>query len=325
MPLPITDDAYPPFLRLIDDPPPVLYVRGDLGVVANPNMVGVVGTREPTQRGMGVARKVAARFASDGFVVVSGLASGIDTAGHEGALEAGATIAILGTALDKIYPAENRGLAERIEQGGALLTEYPLGDEGRASNFVARDRIQAGMSLALIAVQTGLVGGTQHTIRFATESRRLLLCPRPLEGEADAPSYEGIWELIRSGRAREFVGDDYGDLFLAVREKRRELEAIDWRQVGSSQPGSTDSRAKRRGKDKVLPGQLAFGSDEIEAEATAGFFRTGGQPSGPGPIDMARLLASLESVLDAEAPHLDEAGFSGVIRALRARRYPDRS
>jgi DNA processing protein len=318
-PLPITDDAYPPLLRLIDDPPPVLYVRGDLSVVANPNTVAVVGTREPTPRGMGVSHKIAARFAQGGYVVVSGLAKGIDTAGHEGALEVGPTVAILGGALDTIYPAENRGLADRIEGRGALITEYPLGDAGRATNFVARDRIQAGMSLAVIPVQTGLVGGTQHTIRFATEAQRLLLCPRPLEDEAAAPSYEGIWDLVRSGRAREFGGDDYEDLFEALRQKRLELERIDWRQTR----GPKDGRSSRKGKDGAAEGQLTFETDEIVA-ANAGFFRLGELEAEPGPVDMAALLGALEAVFDAEAPSLDEAGFSGVLRALRARRFPAR-
>lgn len=323
-PLPITDDAYPPLLRLIGDPPPVLYVRGDLSVVANPKTVAVVGTRDPTPRGMGVARKIATRFAHGGYVVVSGLATGIDTAGHEGALEVGPTVAVLGTALDKIYPAENRGLAERIEGQGALITEYPLGDAGRATNFVARDRIQAGMSLAVIPVQTGLVGGTQHTIRFATEARRLLLCPRPLEDEAGAPSYEGIWDLVRGGRAREFAGDDYGDLFEALRQKRLELEMLAWRQTSLGSHGHRDRRSSRKGKDGPPEGQLTFGSNEVVAAANAGFFRLGALEGDPGPVDMAELLDALESVLDAEAPSLDEAGFGGVVRALRARRFPER-
>lgn len=260
-PLPITDDAYPPFLRLIDDPPPVLYIWGDLGVMANPNAVAVVGTREPTPRGMGVARTVAMRFASNGYVVVSGLARGIDTAGHEGALEVGPTVAVLGTALDKVYPAENRDLSERIGQSGALVTEYPLGDAGRATNFAARDRIQAGMSLAVIAVQTGLVGGTQNTIQFATGARRLLLCPRPLADEASAPSYEGIWDLIRSGRGREFAGDDYGDLFEALREKRLELEILDWRQTSLGSRRGKDGRSGRKGTSEVTEGQLTLGTE----------------------------------------------------------------
>jgi DNA processing protein len=323
--LPITDDAYPPLLRLIDDPPPVLYVRGDLTVVANPNAVAVVGTREPTPRGMGVARKIALRFASAGYVVVSGLAKGIDTAGHEGALEAGATVAALGTPLDKVYPAENRELALRIEEHGALITEYPLGDAGRATNFVGRDRIQAGMSLAVIPVQTGLSGGTQHTIRFATEARRLLLCPRPLQDEADAPSYEGIRELISTQRAREFTIEDYDAIFESLRGMADHLESLDWRQMPPGSPGPKDDRSsgKRKGRRAVLEGQLAFGPEEIEAAANAGLFTPGGHQDVAREVDMNRLLKALETVLDAEAPHLDESGFSGVMRAIRARRYPE--
>ena len=120
---------YPPLLKLIPDPPPILFVRGNLATLSMADTLAVVGTRDATELGKQVAGRIVKYFGRSGYVIVSGLAKGIDTAAHNGAVEAEArTVAVLGTALDQIYPTENRDLAERIaNDSGALITELPLG------------------------------------------------------------------------------------------------------------------------------------------------------------------------------------------------------
>jgi DNA processing protein len=175
------DDAYPPLLRRIPDPPPILYVRGDLGPVSDPRAVAVVGTREPTQFGTTAAQQLTVKLSDAGWVIVSGLAKGIDTIAHQAALAAGGrTVAILGRGLDGIYPRENSTLADAIlASGGALLSELPFGAPPIARNLIQRDRLQSGMSGAVVIAQTGTTGGALHTARFAAEQRRQIFCPEP--------------------------------------------------------------------------------------------------------------------------------------------------
>ncbi len=204
-PLAITDADYPPLLRLIPDPPPVLYAKGNIDVLKVLDAVAIIGTRSPTALGVDVASRAARRFAQSGFVVVSGLAKGIDSAAHSSACEDGFTVAVLANSLDTVYPAENRRLAEEIlKSGGALVSELALGERTFKNGFVRRDRIQSGLSLAVIPVQTDIEGGTMHTVRFAETQKRLLFCPTPPQQESSRKEYAGIWQLIRSGRAKPF-------------------------------------------------------------------------------------------------------------------------
>ncbi len=175
------DDAYPPLLRQIPDPPPILYVRGDLGPVSDPRAVAVVGTREPTQFGTTAAQRLTEALSDAGWVIVSGLAKGIDALAHQAALAAhGRTVAILGCGLDRIYPRENTALADTIlTSGGALVSELPFGAPPIARNLIQRDRLQSGMSGAIVIAQTGIKGGTLHTARFAAEQHRQIFCPEP--------------------------------------------------------------------------------------------------------------------------------------------------
>lgn len=175
------DDAYPPLLRQIPDPPPVLYVRGDLGPVSDPRAVAVVGTREPTQFGTSAAQQLTEALSDAGWVIVSGLAKGIDALAHQTAVAAGGrTVAILGCGLDRVYPRENTALANAIlASGGALVSELPFGAPPIARNLIQRDRLQSGMSGAVVIAQTGTKGGTLHTARFAAEQRRQIFCPEP--------------------------------------------------------------------------------------------------------------------------------------------------
>ena len=192
------DTGYPARLKLIPDPPAVLYVKGSPVGLAGKGSLAVVGTREPTDYGARVARKSASSAVEAGFVIVSGLAHGCDTLGHEGCLDAeGVGVAVLAHGLDKVYPAANKGLAARLlETGGCLVSEYPIGMTPMRTAFAERDRIQSGLSDGVLVIETDIKGGTMHTVRFAREQRRALACidhPERLRGEEKA---QGNRQLI---------------------------------------------------------------------------------------------------------------------------------
>lgn len=192
-----TDPSYPVWLPSIADPPAVLYVRGQL--LPGPRYVACVGTRQPSLFGQTAAQKIAGFLAKQGWSIVSGLALGVDTRCHEAALAAGGhTVAVLANGLDTVYPAQNRGLAERIlAAGGALLSEQPLGTTAIPRNLIARDRLQSGMSAATIVMQTDLIGGTMHTVRFAVMQNRPLVAPLPQGTHAKEPKSRGILALTQ--------------------------------------------------------------------------------------------------------------------------------
>jgi DNA processing protein len=175
------DELYPDRLRDLQNPPPLLYVHGDVGLLAREELVAVVGTREPTAFGVSAAESLTGVLADSGWGIVSGLAKGIDTIAHRTAVEHGApTIAVMGGGLDHIYPSENEGLAARIiDSGGALISEQPFGEQPRPHNLIARDRLQSGLSVAVVVVQSDLSSGTMHTARFAATQGRPLFCPVP--------------------------------------------------------------------------------------------------------------------------------------------------
>jgi DNA processing protein len=190
-----SDDEYPDHLTTIHGAPPLLYVRGERLDGLRP-IVAIVGARACTSGAARFATRLGEAFASAGFTVASGLARGIDIAAHRGALEAGATIAVLGTGVDVCYPPEHRDLAERIAASGALVGEFPLGVGPRAWHFPARNRIIAGLCSALIVVEAGLGSGALITAGFALdEGREVFACTTGPENPAGA----GCREMIRDG------------------------------------------------------------------------------------------------------------------------------
>jgi DNA processing protein len=190
-----SDDEYPENLATIDAAPPVLYLRGERLDRMGPR-VAIVGARACTSGAARFATRLGEAFASAGFTVVSGLARGIDIAAHRGALDAGSTVAVLGTGLDLCYPPEHRELAECIASTGALVGEFPLGVGPRAWHFPARNRIIAGMCQALIVVEAGLGSGALITAGFAVdEGREVFACTTGPENPAGA----GVRELLRDG------------------------------------------------------------------------------------------------------------------------------
>lgn len=205
------DDEYPPILRTIAGPPPALYVRG-APLSALVPAVAIVGSRACTAGAARFARILGEVFAASGLTVVSGLARGVDAAAHSGALDTGRTVAVLGTGVDRVYPAEHRRLAERIVSGGALVSEFPPGAGPRTWHFPARNRIVAGLCLATVVVEAGEGSGALITAGFALdEGREVFACTvAPC-----SPAGAGVRELLREG-ARLIV--DPGDAAADVAE-----------------------------------------------------------------------------------------------------------
>ena len=212
--LALPDPEFPPQLARIDDPPLVLFVEGDQAALVRVPCVAVIGTRKPTPVGTEVADRIARWLVRTGYTVVSGLAKGIDGTAHRAALaERGCTVAVLAEGLDHIYPPAHRSLAKTIARsGGALVSEYPLGYRAQRSSFVDRDRLQSGLSVAVIPVQTDVKGGTMHTVGFARRQGRFLACPHPVESEATAKQWAGIWALISAGGVWSFQKTSYSEL-----------------------------------------------------------------------------------------------------------------
>jgi DNA processing protein len=169
----VEDPYYPSRLKEIYDPPLVLYVRGKAEVLTQPG-IAMVGTRHPTPYGSGMAERLASDLAAQGLVIISGMARGVDTASHRGAIAAkGKTIAVFGTGVDVIYPKENSRLAEQIiALGGAIISEFPLGTFAAPQNFPIRNRILSGMSVGVLVVEAAEYSGTRITARCALEQNR---------------------------------------------------------------------------------------------------------------------------------------------------------
>jgi DNA processing protein len=190
------DAEYPQLLRQIYDPPVVLYVKGEL-LPKDKNSVALVGSRLTTHYGIEIARKLAYQLAYLGVTVVSGGARGIDSAAHQGALSGkGRTIAVLGTGINLIWPAENKELFERITANGALITQFPFNRAGDKQSFPIRNRIVAGMTLGTVVVEANLTSGALITANFANEYGRQVFA---VPGRIDSPRSKGCHDLIKKG------------------------------------------------------------------------------------------------------------------------------
>lgn len=196
------DESYPERLREIFDPPTTLWMRGDAALLAWPG-IAVVGTRQPTPYGTAMAEMLARDLAMRGVVILSGMARGVDTAAHRGAIGArskgapGKTVAIWGTGIDVIYPKENKKLAEQIlESGGAILSEYPMGTFPAPQNFPIRNRILSGMSVGVLVIEASENSGTRITARCALEQNREVFA---VPGNVTSKSSWGPNTLIKQG------------------------------------------------------------------------------------------------------------------------------
>ena len=190
------DDFYPRHLLTIDQPPPVLYLRGSI-LPEDEWAVAIVGTRRISAYGRQVTEEISAFLAANGITVVSGLARGVDALSHSTALRhKGRTIAVLGSGVDRIYPPENAKLAETIIQNGALISDYPPGTSPLGINFPPRNRIISGLSLATIIIEAGKTSGALITAQFAVEQGRDVLA---VPGNIHAPQSQGTNYLIQQG------------------------------------------------------------------------------------------------------------------------------
>lgn len=189
------DEGYPKMLKEIHDPPIGLYRKG--GYLFEQPCIAIVGSRRTTLYGQSVAKKLGAELARLGFCVVSGLARGIDTAAHEGALSVGGkTAAVLGTGIDIIYPSENLALYRRIAETGAILSEFPFGRKADKQSFAMRNRIVSGICEGVVVVESDVQGGAMITARFAGEQGRLIFA---VPGRIDQATSRGCHQLIRDG------------------------------------------------------------------------------------------------------------------------------
>jgi len=194
--LTFTDPRYPPLLREIPDPPPLLFVRGNPEVLAVPQ-VAVVGSRNPSRGGSENARAFSESLARSGLAITSGLALGIDASAHQAALDSGGhTIAVAGTGLDRVYPAAHRELAHAIAGHGALVSEFPLGTPPRREHFPRRNRLISGLSLGVLVVEAALKSGSLITARYAAEQGREVFA---IPGSIHSPLSRGCHALIRQG------------------------------------------------------------------------------------------------------------------------------
>ncbi len=193
----LQDPEYPLLLRETADPPAALFVHGDPMLLTSPQ-IAIVGSRNPSTSGRSTAKEFARCLARAGITITSGLAVGIDGASHQGALEAdGATIAVTGTGLDRVYPASHHKLARQIaEQGGALISEFPPGTPARAGHFPRRNRIISGLSLGTLVVEAALQSGSLITARQATEQGREVFA---IPGSIHNPLARGCHAIIRQG------------------------------------------------------------------------------------------------------------------------------
>lgn len=217
-------DSYPETLGEICDPPPVLYVKGEL-VRQDALGVAIVGSRQCTVYGRTQAAKLAAALSRAGLTIISGLARGIDAAAHHGALDAGGrTIAVSATGLNNIYPPEHKQLAERVAAQGAFVSESPLDRGPQRGLFPQRNRIIAGMSLGVIIVEAGRTSGALHTARHAMEQGREVFA---VPGRLDSLASQGCHDLIRDGvtllRSADDVLETLGPLMQPVRTEQDEI------------------------------------------------------------------------------------------------------
>jgi len=194
--IPLDDPRYPRLLNDLVDPPPLLYVHGDADLLSLPQLA-IVGSRNPTRSGEETAREFARHLSRTGLTITSGLADGIDAAGHKGALEAsGLTVAVVGTGLDRVYPAKHRELAHAIAEKGALVSEFPLGTQPTRGNFPRRNRIISGLSVGTLVVEAALKSGSLITARLAMEQGREVFA---IPGSIHNPLARGCHRLIREG------------------------------------------------------------------------------------------------------------------------------
>lgn len=243
-----TDESFPLRLKYIQDPPVLLFTKGNIECLNQELSVAIIGTREPSKYGDICSELFGKKFAEKGLVVVSGLAKGVDTTGHRGCLLAkGQTVAVLAQGLDTgIYPSENRPLAQQIlDENGCWFSEYSLGVRGRSNFFVERDRLQAGLSAGVVVIETDIKGGTMHTVGFCLDQTKPLGClSHPEKFLVGNNKARGNRHLIDQGKAHPLFSPEDIDLFISKMEKLTDL-----RTRMESAASITNKLSKNKGND----------------------------------------------------------------------------
>jgi DNA processing protein len=237
------DNRYPELLRQITNPPPFLFVRGNADCLSLPQ-IAIVGSRNPSSGGSENAERFAHYLATQGFAITSGLALGVDGAAHRGALSAwGKTIAVMGTAVDRIYPARHRALAlEIIEKGGTLISEFPLGTGSYAGNFPQRNRIISGLSLGTLVVEAALQSGSLITARQALEQNREVFA---IPGSIHNPLAKGCHQLIRQGATLVETAQD-------ILDQLNGLMSFKWQEAQQKLDLSSPEKETSKSTDLIL-------------------------------------------------------------------------
>lgn len=246
------DPAYPPLLLETADPPPLLYLVGRIDLLRAP-AVAVVGSRNATAQGVNNAENFSKSLSQSGLCIVSGMALGIDTAAHQGGLAgAGKSVAVVGTGLDRVYPARNKALAHQLAQHGALVSEFPLGTPALANNFPRRNRIISGLSLGCLVVEAAVSSGSLITARLASEQGRDVFA---IPGSIHSALSKGCHQLIKQGAKLVERAEDV-------------LEEINWPARAVSSPSTAAAT-----DDPILI-HLGFDPEPLDALVT----RTGMSP-----------------------------------------------
>ena len=232
------DPGYPALLKQIADPPLVLYVAGSVEALDRP-AVAIIGTRRPTVYGRDCARRFGYQLASSGYMVASGLALGIDAEAHTGAVQAkGVSVAVLGGALDRLFPKENAGLARAmIECGGAVVSGYPFGRQPDRQTFPMRNRIVSGLSRGVLVVEAPFNSGTMITVSQALDQNRSVMA---VPGRIDSPASQGCHKLLREGARLATCADDVieelQDLMAGMRQATKTRPAEPARSAQTERP-----------------------------------------------------------------------------------------
>ncbi len=268
------DEEYPAALRTIHDPPLALYVRGAIKPTDR-HAIAVVGTRNPTHYGMDCTRKLSYQLGKAGICVLSGLALGVDTAAHEGALRAGGrTVAVIGSGFDHIYPEENIPLAERIAEHGAVISEFPFGRKPDKTTFPMRNRIVSGMSMGVLVVEAGLRSGAMITANQAMSQGRTVFA---VPGRIDSYASAGPHALLKDGAGLVTEARDILDHF----EMLFPASAL----VGKETPAAPVCRPDLNADEQAVTTLLAGGEMGVDVLI---------RESGIRPAVMASLLVGLE-------------------------------
>lgn len=306
--IPITGPLYPPRLKEIFDPPPLLYARGRVELLGS-LMLGVVGTRRPTPYGTTAAARLSQDLASAGLTIVSGMARGIDSAAHRSALDCGgSTVAVFGCGVDELYPAENRKLSNEIAEKGLIVSEFPMGTPPYPQNFPVRNRIVSGMSVGVLVVEGGEYSGSAITAKLAAEQNREVFA---VPGNITSKMSWGPNLLIKQGaKLVQEWNDVVGEL---PAEDRRRLSARFRNQLNLNGNEEFVTSGAIRTSETSEPG-----AQPMRAVTQAVL----GKLSPDSPISLDQLIETIQACSPSEIiAALFDLEMSGLVRQLPGKNF----